>query len=104
MENRTTAIIATVATVLLCGLPGLLSLCVGLLAAGISFIPGAEIDVFGSDAPRSALFSGLGLLCLGVIGVAIPIAVAIFTLRRPPAPEPQPEPEPISDEPIPPPI
>jgi hypothetical protein len=100
MDKRSTGIIATVATVLLCGLPGLLSLCIGLVTAGVGFIPGAEIDMFGSNEPRSALFTGLGLLCLGVIAVAIPVAVGIFTLRKPP----EAEPGPVSDEPIPPPL
>jgi len=100
VDKRSTGIIATVATVLLCGLPGLLSLCIGLVTAGVGFIPGAEIDMFGSNEPRSALFTGLGLLCLGVIGVAIPVAVGIVTLRKRSVPEP----EPLSDEPIPPPI
>lgn len=100
MDNRSAGIIATVATVLLCGLPGLLGVCAGALAAGISFIPGAQIDVFGRNDPDAALYTGLGLLCLGVVFVAIPVIVGIFTLRRKPAAEPQP----VSDEPIPPPI
>lgn len=100
MDNRSAGIIATIATVLLCGLPGLLGMCAGILAAGISFIPGAQIDIFGSNDPQAALYTGLGLLCLSVVFVAIPVVVGIFTLRRKPATEP----EPVSDEPIPPPI
>jgi hypothetical protein len=98
MDKRTTGIIATVVTGLLCGCPGLASLCWGGLSAVISFIPGAQIDMFGSQDPRSALFSGLGAVCLGVVFVAIPVVVGFLTLRDKPAAPPPP----VSDEPIPP--
>jgi hypothetical protein len=59
-------------------------------------VPGAEIDVFGNQDPRSALLAGLGSLCLGVLFVAIPVVVGFLTLRnrRPPLP--------AVDEPLPP--
>lgn len=100
MDRRTTGIVATVATALLCGCPGLVFLCFGAVAAGASYVPGADIDIYGRNDPRAALFTGLGALCLGVLFVAIPVLVGIFTLRERPVTEP----EPISDEPIPPPI
>lgn len=99
MDRRTTGIIATIAAVLLCGFPGLISLCGGAIAAIVSYIPGATIDIFGSNDPRAALFTGLGMLCLGVLFIAIPFVVGFLTLRQRPEME---EPEPVSDEPIPP--
>lgn len=84
MDKKTTGIIATVAAVLLCGCPGLGVLCFGLLSTVTSFIPGAEIDVFGSADPASATTMGIVALCVGVIFVAIPIVVGILTLRKKP--------------------
>ncbi len=98
MDKKTTGIIATIATALLCGCPGLASLCVGLVFAAASQIPGAEIDMFGSKDPAQALNYGIGGVCLGIVLVIIPIVVGILTLRK------KPEAAPVSDEPVPPPI
>lgn len=82
MDKRTTGIIATVAAVLLCGCPGLFSLCWGVLAAYVSFVPGSNIDIGGSNDPQSAFIAGLAALCVGVLFVAIPVVVGFLTLRR----------------------
>ncbi|MBI5935983.1 MAG: hypothetical protein HY867_19935 [Chloroflexi bacterium] len=95
MNNKNTGMIATIVTALLCGCPGLLALCWGALMAFISFVPGADIDIGGSSDPQSALFTGLGALCAGVIFIAIPIVVGVVTLRKKPAAV-------VSDEPLPP--
>ncbi|MCB9135753.1 MAG: hypothetical protein H6636_10020 [Anaerolineales bacterium] len=87
MDKRTTSIIATVVAALLCGCPGLFSLCWGGLAAIVSFVPGANIDIGGSSDPSAALYTGLGALCGGLILIAIPIAVGFFTLRKKPGDE-----------------
>lgn len=96
MDKKTIGIIATVAAVLLCGCPGLGSLCYGLTTTVASFIPGAEIDIFGSNDPGSATTMGIVTLCVGIIFIAIPIVVGIVTLRK--------KPEAVSsvDEPLPP--
>ena len=86
MDKRTTAIIATVVTGLLCGCPGLAILCFGAFAIPTSFVPGAQIDVFGSNDPQSLLTSGIVGLCLGILLIAIPVAVGFTTLRNRPAP------------------
>ena len=82
MDKRQTGIIATLVTVLLCGCPGLISLCMGAMFALISFVPNADIDVFGSQDPKSALTFGVGALCLGIVLVAIPAVLAYVTLRK----------------------
>jgi len=99
MDKKTVGIIATVVTALLCGCPGLIFACWGAIAATVSFIPGANIDIGGSSSPASALGSGVGALCLGIIFVAIPIVVGFVMLRRKPASIPPSAP----DEPLPPP-
>ena len=96
MDQKTTGIILTIAAVLLCGCPGLFSLFFGGLMALVSFVPNANIDVYGSNDPQSALTFGLGALCLGVLFVAIPVVVGVLTLRRKPTPAAS------SDEPLPP--
>lgn len=90
MNNKTPAIIATVVAVLLCGCPGLFLLCIGPLMAIISQVPGAEIDIFGSQDPTSALTIGIALLCVGLIFVAIPVVVGLVTLRKKPVPSKEP--------------
>jgi hypothetical protein len=82
MDKKTVAIIVTVAAILLCGCPGLFSLLLGGMFALISFIPGANIDVFGSSDPRSALNFGIGGLCVGVVFVLIAAAAIFFAWRR----------------------
>ena len=96
--NRNNAIIATVASALLCGCPGLFACFFGVISAAASQMPGADIDIFGSNDPTAALLMGLGAMCLGMVFILIPIAVGFFTLRRasssasemPPSPPPQP--------------
>ncbi len=97
MNNRNTGMIATIATALLCGCPGLLSLCWGITSAAASFIPGADININGSSSPQSALFAGVGGLCLGIIFIAIPVIVGFVTLRKKPAAA-----APVNNEPLPP--
>ncbi|MFH2103804.1 MAG: hypothetical protein ABIJ39_10670 [Chloroflexota bacterium] len=107
MENKekkkTGAIIGTVVAALLCGCPGLAGICLGGLSAIGSFIPGAEINIFGSSDPNIALLWGIGVLCGGLIFIVIPIVVGILTLRKKRPAEPKPEGEPpVSNEPLPP--
>ena len=82
MEKRTAGIIATAVTALCCGCPGLFSLCWGALAAIVSFVPGADINIGGSSDPTTALLTGLGACCGGIIFVAIPVVVGFVMLRN----------------------
>ncbi len=105
MENsdkRTVGLVATAITVVICGCPGLISLCFGAMFALTGSIPGANIDIGGSNDPRSAIGLGLGGICVGLLLVAIPAAVGYFMLRNraPVAAAPRPPAGP--DEPLPP--
>ena len=84
MDKKTTGLIATIATALLCGCPGLFGLCMGGTSVLASLVPGANIDVFGSSDPRAATTMGVVSLCLSVIFIAIPIVVGVVTLRKKP--------------------
>ena len=113
MDKKQTGLIATIATALLCGCPGLFGLCFGGTSVIASFIPNADIDVFGSSDPAAATTMGFVFLCLSIIFIAIPIVVGVVTLRKKPeevvvvAPVATPvsEPKPVTpadDEPLPP--
>jgi len=114
MDKKQVGLIATIATALLCGCPGIFGLCMGSTSLIASFVPGAEIDVFGSNDPAAATTMGFVFLCLSVIFIAIPIVVGVVTLRKKPgddaapvvveaAPSLEPKPaEPVDDEPLPP--
>ena len=102
MDKRTTGIVATIVAVLLCGCPGLFALCFGAISALGSFVPGANINIGGSNDPRSALILGIGALCLGIIFVAIPIVVGFVTLRNKPGTAVNPPPPQEPGEPLPP--
>ena len=121
MDKKTTGLIATIATALLCGCPGLFGLCMGSTSLIASVLPNADIDVFGSNDPASAATMGFVFLCLSVIFIAIPIVVGVVTLRKPkeetpavvdvepvatppvePSAEPKPPAPPVDDDPLPP--
>jgi hypothetical protein len=96
MDARSKGILATIASVILCGCPGLF-LCVfgGLIAVGAPV--NTELNGVSSSTqlPPAA---GAALLCVALILILIPIAVAFFTLRKKPtAPIP-----PTNNEPLPP--
>jgi len=96
MDKKTTGIIATSISAILCGCPGFFGLCFGAVSALASFVPGSEIDMFGRGSPRAALSVGIGFLCLGIVFVAVPFIVGWVTLRD------KSEPVTLPDEPIPP--
>jgi hypothetical protein len=80
MKNRTTAIILTVVAVLLCGCPGIIA-CVfgGLIAAGVP----VTTTLNGSSSSQTLPVAyGIGLFCLSVILVVIPIVVGVLPLRK----------------------
>jgi uncharacterized membrane protein len=81
MDKKVVAIIVTIVAILLCACPGLVGIFMGVLSALASFIPGAEIDVFGSSDPSAALNMGLGTMCGGFVLLII-AAVAIFMVWR----------------------
>ena len=85
MENRNTAIIATVVATLLCGLPGLACVCLGLVSIPASF-SSRQFSYGDGIQPRAMLGSGIASLIIGAILVLIPIIVALVMFRnRPPS-------------------
>ena len=94
MDNRTLGILATVATVVVCGCAGLFSFIFGAL--GVLKVP-FETTVNGvqGSTPLPSTVAYV-LLCLSVVLFVIPVLVGFLTLRSKPAP-------PKLEEPLPPP-
>ena len=84
MDTKTKGIVATIVAVVLCGCPGLCLCLFGATSTFASFVPGADIDIGGSNDPAAATAMGIGALCLSVIFIAVPIAVGFFMLRKKP--------------------
>ena len=79
-SSKTGAIIGTIASVLLCGCPGIIACIFGILiAVGVPF----DTTVNGYTSQQTfPIGYGIGLLCASVIFIAIPIIVGVLTLRK----------------------
>ena len=73
MDKRDITIIATIITILLCGIPGLVSIC--LAAAFI--IAGPVFDNYSSD-----LLVRFTFFFFGLVAIAIPIALGVLAFRK----------------------
>ena len=95
MDNRTKGLIATIASVILCGCPGLFLCIFGGLAASGNMPFNTDFNGVSNSGtlPPTA---GIVLVCLSVIFIAIPIVVGFLSLRKKPAAAP------INNEPVPP--
>lgn len=94
MDKRTTGIIATTATALICGCCSLFGCFMGIGA----FTGNGTLNLGGTSQPMPPSY-GFVFLCLSLLFIAVPIAVGFFTLRKKPeeaalAPEAAPVPEP----------
>ena len=94
MDKKTTGIIATIASVVLCGCPGIF-LCIFGAATALG---GGTMTLGETTQPMDPTY-GYVFLCLSVLLIAIPIVVGFVTLRKKPAAEAA---APVSNEPIPP--
>ena len=82
MQNRTLAIVITVATALMCGCASLFSCIWGFLIAS-----GQPIDITTNGVTTPQVVSptiGYTLLCLTGLMILVPVAVGFFTLRKAP--------------------
>jgi hypothetical protein len=96
MDKRTTGIIATIASVLLCGCPGIF-LCIFGAATALG---GGTMTLGDTTQPMDPTY-GYVFLCLSLILIAIPVVVGFVTLRNKPAPAAA-KVEPVDNEPLPP--
>jgi hypothetical protein len=92
MNNRTIAIIATVATALICGCAAIIACVWGVLIASetpITITSGGEVGV--QTFPPTI---GYVLVCLSLLFILVPVGVGLFTLRKKPETLPPDEPVP----------
>lgn len=93
MDKKTTSIIALITTTLLCGLPGLLGVCLSAMAVMGAILPDTSVpqNEVGLVIASSAAILGMSLLCL-----VVPVGAGIWVWwsRKP-------KPGKIIDEPIP---
>ncbi len=84
MDTKTKGIIATIASVILCGCPGLFLCIFGAFTATGNMPFNTEFNGVTNSGtlPPTA---GFVLLCLSLIFILIPVAVGFFTLRNKPA-------------------
>ena len=94
MDKKTTGIIATIVTALLCGCPGLFLCLFGAIsAAGLGTF---EYDVLGTgESGGIPIWAGIAMMCLSIFIIAIPIVVGVLMLRKQPAEAAFPPNEPI---------
>ncbi len=84
MDNRSKSIVATLASVVLCGCPGLFLLIFGFFAVAGNMPFKFEFNDM-SNAEVIPPTVGLALICLALIFIAIPVVVGFLTLRSRPA-------------------
>ena len=94
MDNKTKGIIATVASVILCGCPGLFLCIFGAFTASGNMPFNTELNGVTNSGTLPPT-TGFVMLCLSLIFIAIPIVVGFLTLRKKPV-------APVNNEPIPP--
>ncbi len=97
--SKTTAIVITVATALLCGCPGLFLAVMGIMAAFGSQVP--EVMAQNPNSPQEVLLGSGMFLCFGAILILIPIVAGILSFRAAKPNEPSSN-FPSSNEPMPP--
>lgn len=93
MQNRTAALIITIATALICGCAAILTFVFGILGATNTPFTNSINGVPTGSAPMPVSL-GYALICTSVIFVAIPVVVGFFTLRKKPTPPDTTEPLP----------
>jgi hypothetical protein len=95
MDQKTKGIVATIASVVLCGCPGLFLCIFGAFAASGNMPFSTQVNGVSNSGtlPPAA---GFVLVCLSLIFILIPVGVGFLMLRK------KPEATPASNEPLPP--
>ena len=97
MDKRTTGLIATIASVLLCGCPGIFLCIFGATTA----LGGGMMTLGNTTEPLDPTY-GYVFLCLSLIFILIPFVVGFATLRKKPQVPAPGRIEPIDNGPLPP--
>ena len=84
MNNKNTGIIATIATVVLCGCPGLFLCIFGAVTATGNMPFSTDVNGISNSGTLPSTF-GYVMLCLSLILILIPVGTGFFMLRKKPA-------------------
>ncbi len=95
MDARTKGLVATIASVLLCGCPGLFMCVFGALVAAGAPVTTELNGVSNTNQLPASM--GVALLCVALIFILIPVVVGFLTLRSK-----KPAVAPVASEPLPP--
>ena len=87
MNNKNTGMIATIATAVLCGCPGLFLCIFGAVTATGKMPYNTQVNGISNSGTLPA-GAGVGMLCLSLILILIPVGVGFFMLRKKPDPVP----------------
>ncbi len=81
--NRTTGLILTVISVVVCGIPGMLVTIAGFFITSFGLLADkAQLKLDTNLDQMSVIFSGMGGICLGLIFAAIPILIWLRNKRQ----------------------
>jgi hypothetical protein len=81
--NRKTGFTLTLITTILCGLPGMLTALAGVFVAGSGFLADkAQLKLDTNLDQSSVILTGVGGICLGVVLIAIPILIWLWSRRH----------------------
>ena len=83
MNNRNTGIIATIATALLCGCPGLFLCIFGAVTATGNMPYTTELNGISNSGVLPSSY-GILMLCFSFIFILIPVVVGFFSFRKKP--------------------
>jgi hypothetical protein len=79
MENKKkVGLIVTIVTIFLCACPGLCAILYGAV-----FSQGYAMEDYGFDVtgdPQAFTYFGIASICIGVIGLLIPLGAGIYTI------------------------
>ena len=85
MNKKTAGVIGTIASVLFCGLPGIVLACIGLIA----MVGGQSPEIVADNTKwQNTMIGAVGSLCGGAVLILIPMIVGFFSLRKKASPTP----------------
>ena len=81
--NQKTGLVLTIVSLALCGLPGILSGLGGVFIAGFGLLADkAQLKLDTNLDQMSVIWTGLGGICLGLVLIAIPTFLWLWTRRH----------------------
>jgi hypothetical protein len=81
--NRKTGFTLTIITIILCGLPGILTALGGIFVTGFGLLADkAQLKLDTNLDQSSVILTGMGGACLGAVLIAIPIFLWLWSRRH----------------------